>query len=431
MIRKFTHYLLMSVMWAGVLSCQEEDVSSPPKPTFQVNKSSAEVGEEVTFTVNKVNADNISVIPYGLPSHDAGVLVNFAEGASQADVTFTYGRPGTFQAIVVANNHSGDGESVKNVQSDPITITIFSSKSAISAFSFKDVELKKDATIDEEAKTIKVTVPYGTDVTKLVTDFTASPFSTVSVNGTTQESGTTVNSFTSPVVYRVTANDGTASDYTVTVDVTPVETKNTIKSVSAVAVSKSADEKSLGVAVDNTNHTIVVYDTLGTAAAQFDSVRIGYELDGEYATLKYGAKPLEQDSLLNLTTTKDFVMYAQDSTTSGSTPYTVYAVDAPKLSLSFPMLIPDPAADVEPVDFNLAIDVLKGTDVTSIVTLASAETKAGVTVLGYEVDGDALNNGVTGVDYTKPVKFGVRVKDDNLGITYTAVYTVTVTVVPE
>lgn len=418
----------MSVMWAGVVSCQEEDISAPPKPTFQANKSTAEVGEEITFTINKVEADNVSLIPYGLPGGDAGVPVDF-EDASQADVTFSYARPGTFQAIVVANNHSGDGESIENVRSEPITITIFSSKSSISAFSFKDVTLKEEANIDEEAKTITVEVPYGSDVPALVANFTASPFSTVSVGGTTQESGITANDFSSPVVYRVTANDGTTSDYTVTVTVADVETTNTIKSVSAVAVSESSDEKSLGVAVDNSKRTIVVYDTLGTSAEQFDSVRIGYELDGEFAIMKYGAKPLEQDSLLDLRETKQFVLYPQDSTASGTQTYTVYAVDAPKLTLSFPDLKPDPAADAKPSDFTLAIDVLKGTDITSIRTLASTEANTGVVATVVEVDDKPFTNGVTAVDYTKPVKFSVNVTDGTL--TYTAVYTVTVTVIPE
>ena len=425
MIRKFTRYVLMSVLWIGVFSCQDEEVATPPKPSFTADKTSAEVGEDITFTVSRVNADAVSVLPYGLPGNDAGVPVVFPDDGD-AIVTFSYARPGTFQAIVVANNHSGDGESVENVKSEPIAITIFSSKSSISAFSFKDVDA--EAEIDEEARTIDITVPYGSAITKLVANFTASPFATVTVGGTEQKSGETSNNFSSPVIYRVTANNGTTADYTVNVDMDPIETTNTIKSISAVAVSKNSDEKTIAAFVDKANRFIVVYDTLGTPAAQFDSVRIGYELDGDFAILKYGGTKMKQDSLLNLTEENELVVFPQDSATAGTQAYPVYYAAAPKLSLSFPMLMPDPAADVEPTNFALNINVLQGTDVTKIVTTPSTENPPGVTT-SFRYKGNPF---VTGeVDYSKPVELGVVVNDTNLGVTtYTVVYTVTVTVVP-
>jgi len=63
-----------------------------------------------------------------------------------------------------------------------------------------------------------MTAPYGTDVTALVASFTTTGES-VSVGGTTQNSGTTANDFSSSVIYRVTAADSTWQDYTVTVAV--------------------------------------------------------------------------------------------------------------------------------------------------------------------------------------------------------------------
>ena len=427
MIRKFTHYFLMSALWVGAMSCQEDEVSAPPKPTFQADKTTAEVGEAITFTVTKVKADAVSLIPYGLPGGDAGVPVKFGDDP-QATVSFSYARPGTFQAIVVANNHTGDGNSIENVKSEPVTITITSSKSSISDFSFKDVN--SETTIDEQAKTIQVTVPYGTDVTDLTAVFTASGFSTVTVGSTAQKSGTTTNDFSAPVVYKVTANNGTSSDYTVTVDVTPVETTNTIKSISATAVSTSSDEKSLPASVDNVNRTIVIYDTLGTPADQFDSVRVGYELDGEFAILKYGGSEMDQDSLLNLTAPREFKVYSQDSANAGGIQtYAVYAADAPKLALSFPGLIPDPASGVNPVNFTININALSGTDITNINTLATTDDPAGATVTGMKVDGATFISGGA-VDYSDPVEFELTVNDTTLGVTYTVVYTVTVTVVP-
>jgi hypothetical protein len=427
MMRKFTHLFLMSAVWFSVGSCNDDEIATPPKPSFQPSASTAEVGQEITFTINQVDADAISLLPYGLPGSDPGILITkFNDGV--ATVTFKYARPGTFQAIVVANNHSEDGVNVENVQSDPATITIFSSSNSISAFSFKDIST--ETTIDDDAKTIDVQVLYGTDVTKLKADFTASPFSTVTVGGVEQISGTTENNFSTPKVYKVTADNGVSSDYMVTVNVTPIETTNTIASISAIAVSESADEKELGVSVNNTTRTIVIYDTLNTPITQFDSVRIAYELDGEFALLKYGGKVMDQDTLLNLTSLKEFDVYSQDSTSAGGIQtYSVYVVDAPKLALSFPGLIPDPADGVKPTNFSINISALRGTDKSSINTLTSTTSPAGVTVTGTKVDGVNFVSG-SAVDYSEPVEFALTVADSNLGISYTVTYTVTVTVVP-
>ncbi|MDH4189856.1 MAG: DUF5018 domain-containing protein [Betaproteobacteria bacterium] len=75
-------------------------------------------------------------------------------------------------------------------------------------------------TIDEVNKTIAVTVPSGTSLTALIATFTVSSGATVTVNGTTQVSGQTINNFTNPVVYTVRAQDGSTASYTVTVTVT-------------------------------------------------------------------------------------------------------------------------------------------------------------------------------------------------------------------
>lgn len=70
-------------------------------------------------------------------------------------------------------------------------------------------------TIDQSAMTISVIMPAGTDVTALVATFTTTGVS-VKVGTTVQQSGVTPNDFTNPVVYTVTAANGTTATYTVT-----------------------------------------------------------------------------------------------------------------------------------------------------------------------------------------------------------------------
>ena len=70
-------------------------------------------------------------------------------------------------------------------------------------------------TIDGDDHTIRVTVPYGTDVTSLTPTITVSDKAAVSpLSGVAQN-------FTNPVVYTVTAENGTKQIYTVTVTVAP------------------------------------------------------------------------------------------------------------------------------------------------------------------------------------------------------------------
>lgn len=116
------------------------------------------------------------------------------------------------------------------------------SSKALTAFGL--VNPATTGTINESAKTIALSVPAGTTVTSLVATFTTtgtkvsvltlSPASNASVSSRAvkvevtqgtyvdQVSGTTANDFKSPVTYRVTAEDGSTSDYTVTVTVQSV-----------------------------------------------------------------------------------------------------------------------------------------------------------------------------------------------------------------
>jgi hypothetical protein len=88
---------------------------------------------------------------------------------------------------------------------------------AMTAYSFVGFPANPGV-INELAKTIAVTVPFGTNVTALVATFTTTGVS-ATVGATAQTSTATANNFTAPVVYTVTATDATTVNYTVTVTV--------------------------------------------------------------------------------------------------------------------------------------------------------------------------------------------------------------------
>lgn len=101
-----------------------------------------------------------------------------------------------------------------------------SNLAGLTAFSIKDLPVS--FAIDEASQKIynADSLPFKTDVSKLIAQFTSVPKSVVKVGGTEQVPGTTANNFSSPVTYTVVAEDGsTTRNYSVLVNVTKVDPK--------------------------------------------------------------------------------------------------------------------------------------------------------------------------------------------------------------
>jgi uncharacterized repeat protein (TIGR02543 family) len=98
-----------------------------------------------------------------------------------------------------------------------VTVTVGANPAkALTSFSFASPAAS--GTITESAKTVALTVPFGTDVTALKASFVSTGAS-VKVGTVVQTSGTTQNNFTSPVTYTVVAADGSTQAYVVTVTI--------------------------------------------------------------------------------------------------------------------------------------------------------------------------------------------------------------------
>ena len=115
-----------------------------------------------------------------------------------------------YGAFLVSNNNGATtGDTTK-------TTTLVVSKDAnikdITSFRFNALNPQVDGTIDQNAQTIELTVPYGTNVTNLV--------STIAHTGNSiNPSSGTANNFSSPQIYTVTAANGSTKSYTVSVNV--------------------------------------------------------------------------------------------------------------------------------------------------------------------------------------------------------------------
>ena len=92
-----------------------------------------------------------------------------------------------------------------------VFVTVMSNESRILTFTFEDLEV--EAVIDEDLKKVEATVPWETDVTTLV------PTITISKKATISPASGVPTDFTDPVVYTVTAEDGSQTDYTAIVTI--------------------------------------------------------------------------------------------------------------------------------------------------------------------------------------------------------------------
>lgn len=422
MIRRITTWLIVCSTFLMLSRCKEDEADSPPRSSFTVDKTAGlAFDEEFTFTIDQVNADNITLYPYGKEHAAWGTVAVTQFTSGVATVKFTYSHVGTFDAVVVTNNHTDHGSSA-NVTSDAESITVTSDNAFINSFSLGGVAAEFDP---EDDNVIEITVPFGTDTLAGKATFASTPFSVVTVGGTAQTSGTTTNNFVNDVVYRVTSQDGSESkDYTVKIKVTPVEQNTAFKSVSGVETSTGLNNRAIPAYTSVADGIIVFYDVLGTPNTSFDSVTVGYTLDGKFAVAKNGAtdKKLAQNERFNLTTPNTIEVWSQDSTNL-ITEYDVYFVDAPTLTLSSTDLNPQPIFSRD--KFAIGVKVLNTTDVSSLAFNYDVDLPANTTLDKIMVGADVFNDG-DAYNLSSPKNFDLYLHDNILNIDYVVTYTVTV-----
>jgi len=188
---------------------------------------------------------------------------------------------------------------------------------AITAYSLAGV----GGTVNESANTISVIMPNGTSVTGLVATFTTTG-ATVKVGTAVQASGVTANSFPVPVIYTVTAADGTSRIYTVTVTVAASAAKDvTAYSLAGVTGTLNTTEKTIAVTLPSGTDATALVATFTTTGA---SVKVATTLQKSGTTTN------------NFTAPVAYLVTAADGTTAtytvtGNCIYPQYLVDHPRI----------------------------------------------------------------------------------------------------
>nr|WP_321486231.1 T9SS type A sorting domain-containing protein [uncultured Draconibacterium sp.] len=182
------------------------------------NITSFTIPNQTGSTVINEEDSTISVtLPYSTSVDNLIASFTLSAGAI-ARVDTTIQTSGTtandFTSPVVYAIISEDGLTIKNW-----TVNVTIAKNTLAnIISFSIPNQTGDTVINEEDRTISVTLPYGTSANNLVAIYTLSAGATAKVGTTIQTSGITANDFTSPVVYTITSEDGlTSNNWTVNV----------------------------------------------------------------------------------------------------------------------------------------------------------------------------------------------------------------------
>ncbi len=284
-----------------------------------------------------------------------------------------------FGFIACANSGSGGGVTK-------------SSEKAITAFGFGSPAAT--GVIDQANHAISVDVPYLTDTAALVAVFTTTG-AIVTIGDAEQTSGTTVNDFTDPVTYTVTAEDGSAQNYTVTVAVAA----SWAKAITGFAFESPAV---IGT-INETNHTIAVTVPYGTNVASLTPV-----ITHTGASINPASG--EAQDFRSLVTYK---VTAADSSEQNYIVTVTVAASSAKAIIGFAFTNPAATGIINETNHTIAVTVPFGTNVLS---LTPTITHTGASI--YPASGVAQN-------FTGQVTYTLTAADSSI-----QVYTVTVTVAP-
>jgi hypothetical protein len=267
-------WLIAILLAAVVTGCGSGGDGTPPLSSAMAITAYSLAG--VPGTID----ESTKAIAVSLPSgtNKTALVATFATTGASVKVGSVAQTSGTtannFTSSVAYKVTAADG----TIATYNVTVTLASSSAkAITAYSIAGVT----GAINKTAKTIAVTLPYGTtDLTALVATFSTTGSSVTVVATGLQASGTTANDFsssvTTPVAYTVTAADGTTAIYNVTVTVAAIDAKAitaySFAGIPGATGTINETAKTIAVTVPNGTNVTALIATFATTGA---SVKVG------------------------------------------------------------------------------------------------------------------------------------------------------------
>jgi hypothetical protein len=261
-----------------------------------------------------------------------------------------------------------------------------------------------DGQIDEAAETVTVELPPKTSKMSLTAMFETAG-KTVKIGDTVQSSGVTSNNYTSPVVYIITAGDGSTKEYTVTVNVRK-DSSNSLSIFRFNAIDNpSLDADVNGIITDDNIKLMLPYGTVSSALKAY------FETSGEF--VKIGNQ--EQTAGLTVNDFTSALEYSVIAENGDSRKYNVEVSiaksDAKQITV---FLLDGESALIDEGGKGISVKFPSSkilTDLTASYVSTGVEVKAGGVV---QVSGITANN------FSSPVVYTVKADDGS-----SADYTVT------
>ncbi len=248
-------------------------------------------------------------------------------------------------------------------------------------------------TVNATNHTVAVTVPFGTNVTALVADFTLSPQASARVGGTPQVSGTTPNNFTNPVTYAVQAGDGTNQNWTVTVSIAP----NTDNDILTFDIGTN-----IGT-VNATNHTVAVTVPFGTNVT---ALVADFTLSPQASARVGGTLQVSGTTPNNFTNPVTYAVQAGDGTNQNWTVTVSFSANTQTDILTYSLPGQTGPAVINNGNHTVNVEVPYGTNVTAFVATFTLSSQASATV-----GATSQTSGVTPNNFTSPVTYTIEAGD--------------------
>ncbi len=381
------------------------------------NTSSTEIGATSIIPVEITSAQNLSptisfnpssfVYTQGIPIASATPTLSINATACTATPALPAGLnlnentcllSGTPTVTQGATTHTISATTPAGTATTTVSITVNSppsSAKAITSFGFASPQ----ATGFITGTNIVVTVPFGTNVTGLVANFTTTG-TRVTISGVAQTNAVTSNNFSNPVAYVVTAQDSSTVTYIVTV---------TVASNTARELTSFQFPNSIQTTFSGTNVSVIVPNgtNLSSLVANFTttgvSVRVGATLQSSGTTTNNFSSPVT------------YIVTAGNGSTQNYTITVTAALASAKSILSFGFSNPLIQGSISGT--NIAVTVPFGTDVTNLVAVFS------FTGSSVRVNGNLQTSGTTANNFSSAVSYLVTAADSS---TQTFVVTVAI-----
>jgi len=262
------------------------------------------------------------------------------------------------------------------------------------------------ATIDQNALTISVSLPAGTNVRNLIASFETSPSASVKVGDVIQISGISANDFTNSVSYTVGNGNGQTTYSVVVIEINASANAFTAFSINGVTGSINEATKTINV-------TLPAVDSLGITP-ELTNLKPSFSTTGQQVFVGSSIQTSGK-------TSNDFtlpVKYIVSSADNRASIYTVTVSLAAGSAKAFTYFyIGGSLGVINDVDKTITVNVPSGTNVTSLVANYIS------TGISEKVGAVVQASSVTRNDFTSPVNYTIAAADGS-----TATYTVTVIV---